>query len=117
MEQLELFSNESRCEGIRENTNKPPVNLVLSKALLEVAKVAEFGAKKYSPHNYRKGMKWSFFVDAAMRHLIKYCTGEKKDEESGLSHLAHVCWNTLALLEFEVEKLGQDDIFPGYDKI
>jgi hypothetical protein len=102
--------------GIRENSGKPPVSLILSKALLEVAKVAEFGAKKYTPHNYRKGMKWSFFVDAGMRHLIKYCTGEKTDPESGLSHLAHVVWNFLALLEFETEGIESNDLFPGYEK-
>lgn len=102
--------------GIRENKGKAPVGLILSRALLEVAKVAEFGAKKYSPHNYRKGMRWSFFVDAIMRHLIKYCTGQRIDEESGLSHLAHIAWNALAMLEYEVEKIGDDDIFPGYDK-
>ena len=102
--------------GTRENQGKPPVNLILSKAWLEIAKVAEFGAKKYTPHNYRLGMRWTFFVDAGMRHLIKYCTGEKTDPESGLSHLAHVVWNFLALLEFEIEDIGENDIFPGYEK-
>jgi Domain of unknown function (DUF5664) len=100
--------------GIRENGGKPPVNLIMSKALLEVAKVAEFGAKKYSPHNYRKGMKWSFFIDAMCRHTIKYCVGERIDEESKLSHLAHIAWNALAILEFETESLGDDDLFKGY---
>ena|ERR1700722_3414590 len=102
--------------GVRENQGKAPVSLIMSKALLEVAKVAEFGAKKYEPHNYRKGMKWSFFVDAMCRHTIKFCVGERKDEESGLSHLSHIAWNALALLEFEVEKLGEDDLFKGYNK-
>ena len=102
--------------GIRENLGKPPINLILSKALFEVAKVAEFGAKKYEPHNYRKGMKWSFFVDSGMRHLIKYCAGEKNDSESGLSHLSHCAWNFLALLEFESEKVGENDLFSGYKK-
>jgi hypothetical protein len=103
-------------DGVRENLGKPPVSLILSRALLEVAKVSEFGAKKYEPHNYRKGMKWSFFIDAAMRHLIKYTIGERIDEESGLSHLSHIAWNILALLEYEVEGLGTDDLFKGYKK-
>ena len=116
--------------GIRETAGKSPVTLIMSKALIEVAKVAEFGAKKYSPHNYRKGMKWSFFTDAILRHMIKYCTGQKLDfdpkcekcinktckDHSGLSHLAHIAWNSLAILEFEVEELGENDLFKGYEK-
>lgn len=104
------------CSGVRENKGKPPASLMLSRALLEVARVSDFGAKKYEPHNYRKGMKWSFFIDATMRHLVKFSIGERIDTESGLSHLAHVAWNVLALLEFEVEGIGEDDLFKGYNK-
>lgn len=116
--------------GVRENSGKPPVSLILSKALLEVAKVAEFGAKKYSPHNYRKGMRWSFFIDSMLRHLIKRATGQINDidencedcknkkckDHSGLKHSSHIAWNALALCEFEVEGIGEDDIFKGYKK-
>ena len=116
-------------EGIRENKGKAPISLILSRALLEVAKVSAFGAKKYEPHNYRKGMKWSFFVDSLGRHLIKRCVGQIYDidedctgcqegnctDHSGLLHTAHIAWNALALLEFEVEGIGTDDLFPGYN--
>jgi len=116
--------------GIRHNEGKPPVNLILSKALLEVAKVAQFGAQKYNPHNYRKGMRWSFFIDSMLRHLIKRGTGQIIDfdetcegcqnknckDHSGLKHTSHIAWNALALCEFEVEKIGIDDIFVGYNK-
>jgi hypothetical protein len=115
--------------GVRNNKGKAPVNLILSQALIEVAKVAEFGAKKYEPHNYRKGMRWSFFIDSGMRHLIKRCRGfiydldpecpgcqsKKCEDHSGLFHTAHIAWNFLALLEFEVEKVGNDDLFSGYE--
>ena len=57
-----------------------------------------------------------FFYRCNYEALIKYCTGQRIDEESGLSHLAHIAWNALALLEFEVEKIGEDDIFKGYDQ-
>lgn len=116
--------------GVRNNKGKAPINLILSQALIEVAKVSDFGAKKYEPHNYRKGMRWSFFVDSGMRHLIKRCIGKKYDidsncsgcknknckNHSGLLHTAHIAWNFLALLEFETEKIGIDDIFKGYEK-
>jgi hypothetical protein len=48
-----------------------------------------FGAKKYTAHNWRKGMPMSRGFNALMRHLTAYMNGEDKDPESGESHLAH----------------------------
>lgn len=68
-------------------------------ALMEVAKVGTFGAKKYSRagwlqvddgQNRYRAAKW--------RHLLtgKY---ESHDPDSGLLHKAHEAWNCLAELE------------------
>jgi hypothetical protein len=102
-------------KGIKFDEGKPRVGLILSKALLEVAAVGTFGAQKYGDHNYRKGLKWSRLIDAAGRHLLYYMSGERKDKESGLSHLAHIAWNILTLLEFEIEGAGEDDLWKGYE--
>lgn len=103
--------------AIRETEGKPPVGFIFSRAWFAVARVSEFGAKKYGdPYNYRKGMKWSFMLNAMGRHLIKYACGERVDPETGESHLAHVVWNGLGLLEYEIEGLGEDDLFKGYEK-
>ena len=48
-----------------------------------------FGAKKYSAHNWRKGMPMSRGFNALMRHLTAYMNGEDNDPESNYSHLAH----------------------------
>jgi hypothetical protein len=48
-----------------------------------------FGAKKYTAHNWRKGMPMSRGFNALMRHLTAYMNGEDTDPESGESHLAH----------------------------
>ncbi len=101
--------------GKKFDEGKARVSLIImSKALLEVARVGTFGAQKYGDHNFRSGMKWSRLVDAALRHLFSYLAGERIDHESGLSHLAHVAWNMLALLEFELNAVGEDDLFKGY---
>jgi hypothetical protein len=102
--------------GKKFDAGKPRASLIVSKALLEVAKVGTFGAEKYGDHNFRKGMKWSRLADAGLRHLFAYLSGERIDSESGLSHLAHVAWNILALLEFELENVGEDDLWKGYQK-
>lgn len=102
--------------GVKHDQGKERVSLIMSKAILEVAKVGTFGAGKYGDHNYRKGLKWSRLADAALRHFIKYLAGKRIDEESGLSHLAHVAWNILTMLEFEIEGAGEDDLWKGYKK-
>lgn len=103
-------------EGKKFDDGKPRVGLLSSDAILEIAKVATMGATKYTDHNWRSGMKWSRLMDAAQRHLLQYNKGNRIDDESKISHLAHVAWNIMALLEYEVNKVGEDDLFKGYDK-
>lgn len=78
-------------------------------ALLELAKVAGFGAKKYERYNYLKGIDWSLFYDASERHGLAFWSGEDTDSESGLSHLAHRAWQDLALLSMWLRERGTDD--------
>ncbi len=81
-------------------------------ALLEVAKVAGFGGKKYERYNFAKGYRWSLSYDALQRHLNAFWAGEDTDRESGLYHIAHAAWHCLALLTFSLRDLGTDDRFP-----
>lgn len=78
-------------------------------ALLEVGKVAGFGAEKYERFNFLKGYRWSLSTDAKARHFLAWVGGEDLDPESGLYHLAHDAWHSLALLAFQLEGLGTDD--------
>jgi hypothetical protein len=104
-------------EGNKFDEGKPRVSLIImSKALLEVAKVGTYGSGKYGDHNFRNGMDWSRIADADLRHLFKFLDGERKDHETNLSHLAHHAWNALALLEYELNNVGNDDLFKGYKK-
>jgi hypothetical protein len=83
--------------ALREkNEGKGRFDLISPYALLRVARIHEKGSKKYSPRNWEKGMKFSLFVDAAMRHIIKYMMG-MTDED----HLAQAVWNLDCLLHFE----------------
>jgi hypothetical protein len=78
-------------------------------ALLRVAEVAGYGAKKYDRVNYLKGFAWHLSFDAMQRHLLGFWGGEDIDPESGLPHLAHAAWHCLALLAFMEKGLGTDD--------
>lgn len=100
--------------GIKFDQDKPRMSLLPSGPLMEVAEVMTMGAKKYSPHNYRKGMNHSRLLDAAMRHMAQFNKGEKQDEESGKSHLAHAIASLLMLLELQSTWKGKDDIWKGF---
>lgn len=111
------------------NTKKAEVSLVLTKALLEVAKVGSMGSEVYGRFDWQENpLPRSKHLDAAFRHLIEYNSGNRKDidkdcpecntqtckKHSGLSHLAHAAWRVLALLEYEIQGIGIDNIFSGY---
>lgn len=82
-------------------------------AIMEVATVAGFGARKYARLNFLKGYSWSLSYDALQRHLHAFWDGEDRDPESGLPHLAHAAWHCLALLSFSRRGLGTDDRYNG----
>lgn len=90
--------------GAKLDDGKPDTSLLLlfPKALLAVAEVGTFGAKKYS----RGG--WQFvangftrYTAALLRHLFK-SSYEDYDDDSGLLHDAQVAWNALARLELRL---------------
>jgi Domain of unknown function (DUF5664) len=78
-------------------------------SLMEVAKVAGYGCKKYARYNFLKGYRWSLSYDALQRHLHAFWGGENIDPESGLPHLAHACWHCLTLLSFSRLHATKDD--------
>lgn len=86
-------------------------SLIPFDALDEILRSYHYGAEKYSPHNWRRGYKWSLSFDALMRHLTAWWEGEDKDPESGHHHLAHAGWHVLALLWFQLNAKGTDDRF------
>jgi hypothetical protein len=74
------------------------MGLLPGDALLEVARVLDYGAQKYSANNWRKVRPGSRYLDAALRHLHAYADGEDNDPESGLSHLGHAACCVLFMI-------------------
>ena len=91
-------------EGLKYDDGKNRMGLVLqgfSNALWKVGEVGTFGANKYGDDNWmylENGL--ARYKDALFRHLFQYLQGEWIDPESNKPHLAHACWNCLALLEY-----------------
>lgn len=58
----------------------------------------EHGIAKYGRNNWKQGCEYSRLVGAAMRHTLWIICGETHDNDSGLSHWAHVVANLNMLL-------------------
>lgn len=98
--------------GIKHDKGKPEPQLVIHgfrNALLEVSKVATFGANKYAEGN------WAFvengykrYTNAMLRHYLNEHAADSKDPETGLLEAAHIAWNALARLELLLKELQCD---------
>jgi hypothetical protein len=88
---------------------KPRVDLIPTTAIFALADVLTYGAKKYDVHNWEKGMAWHKLYGSALRHLLSWWSGEDRDSESGLPHLAHAAFNILALHDYQLKAKGVDD--------
>lgn len=86
--------------GGEKGTKPERMGLLPWDALTTLSRVYGFGATKYAEHNWRRGYKWSLSFDALQRHLAAFWTGEDRDPESGLPHLAHAAFHVLTLLVF-----------------
>lgn len=95
--------------GVKHDSEKPRMDLLSPIALEELAKVLTFGAKKYAPYNWAKGIAYSRILGAMLRHLLAFSRGQDKDPETGLSHIAHLMCNCQFLLHFEKYRTEFDD--------
>lgn len=96
----------SKVPGAKLDAGKPDTSLLLmfGKALLSVASVGTFGARKYSRGGWQHVADGKLrYTAALMRHLFKSAY-ERIDPESGLPHLAHAAWNALAILELDLRE-------------
>lgn len=89
---------------IKADSGKLRWSLLPFEELKDVVKVLMLGAKKYTPDNWKKCDDVTRYKDALMRHVISYVSGDKTDEESQLSHLAHAVCNCLFLMYFDNTK-------------
>jgi len=82
-------------KALRYNENKLKWSLVHFDSLKPMVQVLEFGAKKYSPDNWKKGLDRKEILESTMRHLTALIDGEEMDPESGLSHMGHIQCNAM----------------------
>lgn len=82
----------------REKLHATPYDLVPFQEMTDAfARVAEFGAKKYAPWNWSKGLARVQLLGSLLRHTFAYLRGEERDRDSGLLHTDHILWNATVL--------------------
>jgi hypothetical protein len=77
--------------------------------IFEAAPVLAFGAKKYSPGGWERGVEFTRVASAGLRHALAFGT---LDGESGLPHAGHLACNVLFASIFETRGeryASQDD--------
>lgn len=68
------------------------------RAFESMAQVLEYGEKKYSRNNWKKGYEDKFSTaDSLYRHLRQLIIGEDNDKESGIHHMGHIMCNIMFL--------------------
>lgn len=89
------------------------VQFGLSKTVDLLVQVLEFGAKKYTPFNWAKGMDWTRCLRPAIGHLSKLDTLDD-DPVNGTQtpHVANAVIDLGFLLEYAYRNLGRDDRYP-----
>src|ERR1035437_9553744 len=74
--------------GLRYNTGKNQLELLPAEWIWGLGMVMTRGAIKYDTRNWERGMKWSYPIGCALRHILKFVCGERYDVETGCHHLA-----------------------------
>ena len=99
----------TKLEGLKYDTDKCRLELVDDDALEGLGWVLTYGARKYAPDNWRKGLEWQRLIGAARRHLAAFARGEDTDPESGLPHIDHAQCCLMMLSAFQKQNGGLDD--------
>lgn len=86
----------------KSDEGKARLSLVPSGIIYAVARIREYGVKKYhDPENWKK-VEPERYRDAMYRHMLAYIDDPKGvDEESGLPHLWHLACNAAFLCEMD----------------
>lgn len=106
----------AKKQGDRFNEGKLKWSLVDFDALEDTVRVLEFGARKYSSHNWKKGLKVTEILESMQRHINGMLRGEDNDPESGLPHYGHLGCNVMFLGYMLKYKPEMDDRFIDENK-
>ncbi len=101
--------------GAKLDQGKPEYHRVLRdfpRAFEHVAKVAQYGAEKYSEGGWRHVQEGQTrYTNALIRHVVLEGKEGTFDKDSNMLHAAHAAWNALARLELLLTNAGGESWF------
>lgn len=93
--------------------NKLMWELLPLETIEEAVKVFTFGAQKYGVNTWQNLPNgFERYRAAFLRHMVAHLKGEEFDPESGLLHLSHCLWNSIAMLHVYLAE-RKDKIIEG----
>ena len=96
-------------EGAKNDAGKPTMGLLAPELLFGVSEILSYGAEKYAPRNWEKGISYTRVFSGLMRHLWAWWAGEATDPETGKSHLWHAGCGIMFLIAYEARGMTQFD--------
>jgi hypothetical protein len=91
--------------GRKETAGKLRWDLLPIEPIREVVRVLTYGAKKYSPHNWKHVPNAvEEYYAAMMRHVTEWRLGVHVDPETNIHHLAHAMCDAAFILWFELTR-------------
>ena len=105
-----IYDSPLPAAGMRHG-GKLPVHLVPPEYNLLLSAILEYGAQKYSDHNFEKGMDFDDLLRGAESHLMAMKAGVIYDPESGLPHAGHAAWNMLTFAMQMMREPASEEVF------
>lgn len=112
----ELVGAEFTKQSARHNSGKTQVRELDPAFIMGLGEVLTASRSKYEEGNWMKETKFSTPYESAMRHLMKFWSGEEFDEETGKHHLLHAATNLMFLYYHTRSGVGIDDRLFKKDK-
>jgi hypothetical protein len=105
-----MWNIEIKQDAARENKKKKvKLSLVPSAIIYAIAKVLEYGDKKYNaPQSWKYG-DIADYRDALYRHFLAYLDNPKGLDESGFRHIDHLAANVAILIALEERDMTKEN--------
>lgn len=94
--------------GLRYNKGKLKWSLVDFKSLTPLIQVLMFGAEKYAPNNWKKGLDKTEILESLQRHLGELLNNKEYDDESKLHHIGHIMANAMFYSYFRNKEIERE---------
>lgn len=98
---MEKKDTSTLIQGTKFDSGKLMYELISPQATRGLATILTYGAQKYAPRNWEKGITFSRVYGATLRHLQDaWWAGEDIDPETGYNHVYHALCNLMFLAHY-----------------